>query len=217
MGCTGNSAVDEILIALALSTWAALLSASAKIAESRISSADPKSLSVQLSACAPIVAIGSFEARDPYAIAAALACIALVVGAFADARTGYLFDGITFPAAIVTATIAVATGYASQAIAGVALLVGVFGAVAAFSRGRAIGLGDVKAMYAIGAAFGPAKAIFIVFVASLSGLAAAALSHRIARVTHPIRREIPFGPHLAIGSSLALIAGDHVVHGALGL
>jgi prepilin signal peptidase PulO-like enzyme (type II secretory pathway) len=30
-------------------------------------------------------------------------------------------------------------------------------------------------------------------------------------------REIRFGPYLAIGSSLALLAGDRIVHGTLGL
>jgi prepilin signal peptidase PulO-like enzyme (type II secretory pathway) len=209
--------MDELSIVLVLSTWTVLLSGAARRAESRISSADRGSRWPQILACAAIVAFVSFVTRDPNAMVAALACIALVIGAFADARTGYLFDAITFPAALVTAVLAVATGSASQATAGVAVLVGIFGAVAVVSRGRAIGLGDVKAMYAIGAGFGPAKAIFILFAASLSGLAAAALSRRIARGAHPILREIPFGPHLAIGSSLALIAGDHVVHGVLGL
>ncbi len=209
--------MDELSIVLLLSTWAAALSAAATRAESRVSSADPRSRWPQIMACATIVAVATFVARDPKALAAALACIALVVGAFADARTGYLFDAITFPAALVTAILALATGSAAQATAGVALLVGIFGAVAIISRGRAIGLGDVKAMYAIGAAFGPAKAIFILFAASLSGLAAAALSRRTARGSHPVLREIPFGPHLAIGSSVALMVGDRVVHGVLGL
>jgi prepilin signal peptidase PulO-like enzyme (type II secretory pathway) len=209
--------MDRLSIVLVLSTWAALLSAAARRAESRVSSSDPSSHWPQIIACATIVVFVTSVGRDPNTIAAALACIALVVGAFADARTGYLFDAITFPAALVTAILAVATGSASQATAGVALLVGIFGAVAIVSRGRAIGLGDVKAMYAIGAGFGPAKAMFVLFAASLSGLAAAALSRRISGSEHSTLREIPFGPHLAIGSSLALIAGDHVVHGLLGL
>jgi prepilin signal peptidase PulO-like enzyme (type II secretory pathway) len=69
-------------------------------------------------------------------------------------------------------------------------------------------------MYAIGAGFGPAKSILILFAASVSGLAMAALVRFAER---PGSREIRFGPHLAIGSSFALIAGDRIVHGALGL
>jgi prepilin signal peptidase PulO-like enzyme (type II secretory pathway) len=209
--------MDELFAVPLLATWAALLYAAANLAESRVPSADPRSRWPEILACAAIVAVGSFEARDPNAVGAALTCIALVVGAFADARTGYLFDAVTFPAALVTAALAVATGSASQATAGVALLVGIFGGVAVISRGRAIGLGDVKAMYAIGAGFGPANAVFILFAASVSGLAAAALSRHIAPIAWPRLREISFGPHLAIGSTLALIAGDHVVHGALQL
>ena len=167
-------------------------------------------------ACGAIAAIGISQGRDQSAFAAAIACIAIVVGAFADARTGYLFDVITMPAAIVTATVAIATGFAAEAMWGVLLLVGVFGALAAFSRGRAIGLGDVKAMYAIGAGFGPAKAILILLCASVSGLVVAAVTKCLASRA-PTPREIPFGPHLAIGSGFALIAGDRIVHDALGL
>jgi leader peptidase (prepilin peptidase)/N-methyltransferase len=208
--------MNAFVIGLALSTWAALLLTAARRAEARISSLDARSAWLAIVACAPIVAIGSSQGRDHAAFAAALACVAVVVGAFADARTGYLFDVITIPAAAVTATVAVAAGSASEASAGVILLVGIFGAVAVISSGRAIGLGDVKAMYAIGAGFGPAKGILILFTASISGLVVSALSKSIERRV-PTCREIRFGPHLAIGSSVALIAGDRIVHGALGL
>lgn len=205
------------VLAIVLSTWAALLLAAAKRSVARISPSEPRSTWLPIAACVPIVVFGTLQGRDPYALAAAFACIALIVGAVADARTGYLFDTITFPAAVVTATLAVTAGSAFEATAGVVLLVGVFGSVAVFSRGRAIGLGDVKAMYAIGAGFGPAKAIFILFAASVSGLAVTAVARCMERRGQAGSREIRFGPHLAIGSSLALIAGDRIVHGALGL
>jgi len=208
--------MNVLVIALALSSWAALLIAAATRAEDRISSSDSRSNWLPIVACGAIVAIGSSHGRDPSAFAAALACMAVVVGAFADARTGYLFDAITIPAAVVTVTAAIATGLGAEAMWGVMLLVGIFGAIAVFSSGRAIGLGDVKAMYAIGAGFGPAKAILILFSASVSGLVVTMLAKCIARRAS-VSREIRFGPHLAIGCSLALIAGDRIVDGALGL
>jgi leader peptidase (prepilin peptidase)/N-methyltransferase len=206
-----------VVVAIVLSTWTVLLAAVASHSIARISSSKPRSAWLPIASCAPIVVFGSSQERELYALAATFACLALIVGAVADARTGYLFDAITLPAAVVTATLAVAAGSASEATAGVILLVGIFGAVAVFSRGRAIGLGDVKAMYAIGAGFGPAKAIVILFAASVSGLAVTALARCFERRGMAGCREIRFGPYLAIGSSVALIAGDRIVHGALGL
>jgi leader peptidase (prepilin peptidase)/N-methyltransferase len=203
-----------LLTALALSAWASLLSVAADRAEARICSYGRRQVWFSIAACVPIVAFGSLQGQGAYALAAPVVSIALVVGAFSDVRTGYLFDEITLPAAVVTATLAVATGFVTEATAGVTLLVGIFGAVAIFSRGRAIGVGDIKAMYAIGAGFGPAKSILILFTASISGLAMAVLARFGER---PESREIRFGPYLAIGSSFALIAGDRIVHGALGL
>jgi prepilin signal peptidase PulO-like enzyme (type II secretory pathway) len=208
--------MNALVVALALSSWAALLIAAATHAEASISSSASRSNWLRIVACGAMVAIGSSQGRDHPAFAAAVASIAVVVGAFADAKTGYLFDAITIPAAVVTGTVAIATGFAAEAMWGVVLLVGIFGGVAVFSRGRAIGLGDVKAMYAIGAGFGPAKAILILFSASVSGLVVTLVAKCIARRAS-VSREIHFGPHLAIGSSLALIAGDRIVHGALGL
>ncbi len=146
------------------------------------------------------------------AVPCGLATIGLVVAAFVDARTGYLPDSITAPAAALTALAAAAAGSVGAAAAGVALLVGGFGALVAVSRGRLMGLGDVKAMYAIGAAFGPAEALFAVGTACVSGIATAAFSGRLRPGS-----ELRFGPHLAVGCAIAVACGDRFVHGMLGL
>ncbi|GAC1501771.1 MAG: hypothetical protein NVS1B2_27000 [Vulcanimicrobiaceae bacterium] len=147
----------------------------------------------------------------PQAATCGAACIALAVASSADARTGFLFDAITLPAAAVVATLAILAGTGSAAVAGVALLVGGFGAIAVVSHGRAIGLGDVKAMFAIGAAFGPLESLVVIFVACASGIATSALRGIFARGA-----TIRFGPHLAVGSAFALVAGDPIVRALLG-
>jgi len=141
-----------------------------------------------------------------------VACIALIAAAASDARTGYLFDAITFPAAVLVALLALWTGAAQSAAAGVALMVGCFGSVVLVSRGRWMGLGDVKALYALGAAFGPLESLLAILVASLCAIAAATAVGGLRR-----GREIRFGPHLAAGAAFALIAGEPIVHGWMGL
>ena len=73
------------------------------------------------------------------------------------------------------------------------------------SRGRWMGLGDVKAMFAVGAAFGPLESLVVIFCAAVSALAAAALAGRLRRGT-----ELRFGPHLAAGTVFTLVAGDSI-------
>jgi len=85
------------------------------------------------------------------------------------------------------------------------LLVGGFGSLVLVSRGRWMGLGDVKAMFAVGAAFGPLESLVVIFCAAVSALAAAALAGRLRRGT-----ELRFGPHLAAGTVFTLVAGDSI-------
>ncbi len=141
-----------------------------------------------------------------------VACIALVAAAAGDARTGYLFDAITLPAAVLVAFLALCTGAAQSAAGGVALTVGVFGDVVLLSRGRWMGLGDVKALYALGAAFGPLESLLAILAASLCAIATTAVAGRLQ-----CGREIRFGPHLAVGAAFALVAGEPIVHGWMGL
>ena len=132
----------------------------------------------------------------------AVACTTLVIAAGADHRTGYIFDAITLPATLIVLALAIAMQTTTEAAWGVTLLVGSFGCVVLFSRGRMLGLGDVKAMYALGAAFGPLESLIAIFAAALSGIVAATIAGRLRR-----RAELHFGPHLALGSAFALVAG----------
>ena len=166
----------------------------------------PQTLAIAATACAAST-VALLARPLPQALAVALACAALVVAAAGDARTGYLFDHVTLPAAVVVAVAALLAGDGMRAAGGVALLVGLFGALVALSRGRLMGLGDVKAMYAMGAAFGPAESAIALFAACISGIATALVAGRMRRGA-----EIRFGPHLAFGSIVTAAAGDAVAH-----
>jgi prepilin signal peptidase PulO-like enzyme (type II secretory pathway) len=197
---------------VALLAWIALALALTTRAEAAAGSRSTRRARAVACVCATLATAAALARPAPTRFACAAACGALVIAAFADARTGYLFDAVTFPTALLTASLATLGGGAHDAALGVLLLVGGFGALVALSRGRLMGLGDVKAMYAIGAAFGPYEALVAVFGACACGIATAALAGRLRRGS-----EIRFGPHLAAGSVFALVAGDPIVHGVLGL
>jgi prepilin signal peptidase PulO-like enzyme (type II secretory pathway) len=204
-----NDLALHLATALGLAAWTALVTFSSARAESHLGIDAPNRI-LRMTACVPIIVFASFVADGTTVLASAVACIAVTIAAFGDARTGYMFDAITFPAACLTAIVALASGDASTAAGGVASLVGTFGTLHVLSRGGAIGLGDVKAMYAIGAGFGPLAGLVAIFAASMSGIAAA-----IASTVRTGRRptEIRFGPHLAFGTSFALVAARAIVHG----
>ncbi len=163
-------------------------------------------------ACTPCIGVLALVLRPlPEAAACGVACIALAVAADADARSGYLFDAITIPTAILVLAIAVATGSGVTAVVGCAMLCIVFGIVVTASRGRAMGMGDVKAMASIGAAFGPAEAMLAIAAACTSGIVEAFVRGRLRR-----HAEIRFGPHLAVGATFALVAGGPLTRWFIG-
>ncbi len=204
---SGPLAVNAFLVA-----WCALGLALVRRAECTVAASAPPAPWRALALGAAVASLAVLLRPVPAAAACGTACIALVVASGPDARTGLLFDAITLPAAALVAALAIATGTTQTAAWGVALLVGGFGTVVVASRGRYLGLGDVKAMYAIGAAFGPFESLVAIFAACISGIVAATLRGRLVRGA-----ELRFGPHLAIGSTFALVAGDPIVHRFLGL
>ncbi|MBD5655814.1 MAG: prepilin peptidase [Candidatus Eremiobacteraeota bacterium] len=142
--------------------------------------------------------------RSPLAAATCgAACIGLAAAAAADLRTGYLFDALTMPAAALVTALAIGGGATDRACAGVLMVIGPFGALVVYSRGRWMGLGDVKAMYALAVAFGPIESFLAIFVACVCAIASVIVAGRFAA-----RCEIRFGPYLAVGAAFALVAGD---------
>jgi len=185
------------LVAFGLATWS----------EARHAGAPPPLSLPAIALSLAVAALAGVLRPLDEALPAGAACIALLAAAPADRRTGYLFDALTLPAGIVSLALVVAFGLEQRAAGGVTLLVGSFGALVWLSRGRLMGLGDVKAMYALGAAFGPLESTVAIGVACLSAIITLALDGSLRR-----GRALPFGPHLAAGSVVALAVGDPIVH-----
>jgi prepilin signal peptidase PulO-like enzyme (type II secretory pathway) len=207
-----NAVTTSLFVALVLILWTGCAVLLARAAERRtlgmVGAASFRTIAAALCVAAGALAL---QARPGEAAARGITCIALVVVADADARTGLIFDAVTLPAAIIVSAIGIVLGSALACAAGVGVLVGTFGTIVVVSRGRAMGLGDVKAMFSIGAAFGPLGAIVAIFAACLSGTVAAFLTGRLQR-----GQCVRFGPHLAAGAAFALVLTDPILRLVMG-
>jgi len=156
----------------------------------------------------PALAIGLAAAAllEPgAALAQGTAGVMLAAAAPIDAKTGYLFDSVTLPAAAVCILIAALERTATTALWGVAAIVAPLGVLAFVSRGGWIGWGDVKACLSLAIAFGSIGSAMALFIASVLGLFAYAV--RLHR-----GHSIPFGPHLAAGAATVIVFGSQARH-----
>jgi leader peptidase (prepilin peptidase) / N-methyltransferase len=153
---------------------------------------------------------------DPAEVALGLVFVtALVAITLTDLERRIIPNKILLVAAVLGAVIAAVTDPGSlpeRAIAAVAAGGLLFVAALAYPRG--MGLGDVKLAAVMGLFLGRnvAPAILIALLAgSLVGLATIARHGAAAR-----KRTIPFGPFLALGGVVGLLAGDQLVDLYLG-
>jgi len=79
----------------------------------------------------------------------------------------------------------------------------------AFGR-EAMGLGDVHLLAAIGAVLGWFPSILIFFLAPFSGLFWAMLSIGSSSLLRTTRRELPYGPHLAVATVVVMLCGPGI-------
>ena len=135
----------------------------------------------------------------------ALAALAgTLVAAIVDVRTGLIPDPLTRATALVALGCAVANDAAQLACGGAYAVGGALLLLHLLTRGRGLGLGDVKLGTAIGAGFGPAMGLAALGAAFVLGGAYASwlLVTRRARRGDAIR----FGPFLAAGTLAAALA-----------
>jgi prepilin signal peptidase PulO-like enzyme (type II secretory pathway) len=135
-------------------------------------------------------------------LAAAVATAGTLAGGIADARTGYIPNAITASAFAAASIAAVAGGAAGEAWRGALLAGGSLLALHAVTRGRGIGLGDVKLAAVAGAGIGTSGAL----VALASAFAAGGAVAVWLLATHRAQRgdAIRFGPFIAAGTVVAV-------------
>lgn len=152
----------------------------------------------------------SHPAALPAYLALALACVALVV---VDLDSKLLPNRITYPALGLVAVLLLAASLAehdpgrmARALAAAAVAAGLLLALAVISPGG-MGLGDVKFALVLGLALG-----WLGWEAVLAGLLGAFLLGGVAALVALLalradrRTQLPFGPWLALGAILAVLA-----------
>jgi prepilin signal peptidase PulO-like enzyme (type II secretory pathway) len=146
----------------------------------------------------------------------------LIVLAVYDARWMLLPDKVMLPMIVVAfayALSASAIAHSPRMLAGflaaAVMAGGVFYSIVFFSKGRAMGGGDIKLAFAMGLMLGPsntAVALLLAFnTAAVVGIAMIAIRRRSRR------DQIPFGPYLVGGTVAAFLYGQQIVNWYLGL
>lgn len=135
----------------------------------------------------------------------ALAAVAgTLVAAVIDARTGYIPNAVTRATAVASFVLTLPSG-PTRAALGACVAGGLLLALHLLTRGRGLGLGDVKLGAAIGAGLGPWCGLAAVAAAFIiGGVYAVCL---IARGRAGRHDAIAFGPFLAAGTSIAAFTG----------
>lgn len=153
------------------------------------------------------IVICTLHEMSSFGIAFAFAC--LVVSAASDLATGLIFDAVTIAAACGTALSCLIEANVSATALGVCTCVAPLLALYAITRGRGIGLGDVKLGGVIGAGVGGIEALGAVGAAFVAGALYCIPLVLAGRVRRGDR--VPFAPFMAFGT-IALVAA-RAVHG----
>lgn len=153
-----------------------------------------------------VVAIGlsvwaTMRGAHAYPSVVLLACSA--VSATTDLQTGYIFDRVLLAVGLATLPWILVTGGFVDAVAGGLLAALLLMIPFACSRGRGIGLGDVKLAATLGFALGTAGALAALWVAAMCGGAAAIALVVAGRASRG--STMPFGSFLALGASFAVL------------
>ncbi len=136
----------------------------------------------------------------------------LVPVALIDLEHRVIPNKITIPAAIAAIAIGLAlnpAGVPQQLIAGAAA--GGFLLFFALAYPRGMGMGDVKLAAVLGLYLGRSVAV-AVLVAVLAGTIVGAIIMARSGVAEGRKTAVPFGPFLAAGGVVALLAGPPIVH-----
>lgn len=191
----------SLALALPLTGWALLCAGLVQAQLRRFASGVTPRFAVLFVLAMGSVALPLFCRAPADAATRAIALVMLTTAGLGDARTGYIFDAATIPAAGLCLAMTIGIHHVAPALAALAGITAPLGLAALLSRGVWIGWGDVKASFSLAIAFGLYESGVALFAASITGLMQAALRNS---------RSIPLGPHLAAGALLATVCGPEL-------
>lgn len=141
----------------------------------------------------------------------------LIVIFFSDLKYGIIPDKIIFPAVLVS-LVYLFIIHNSLFIIHIASAIGAFLFflfIYLITRGRGMGLGDVKLSFLIGLVLGFPGTIFALYIAFLTGGFIGIIL--ILWKKKKLKYAIPFGPFLVIGCGVSLFFQDQIIQRLLGL
>lgn len=154
-----------------------------------------------------------WEESPVWAVAAAVVCSALICIFFIDLEHMLIFNRFTL---IVAAggIVAMVTGgrwldHLIGGIAGAVVFLGLYYGAIALLKKEGLGFGDVKYAAAAGLLLGWQKFILAMLMASVAGAVVMTAMNRAQKADK--QTEHPFGPYLAAGTLMALLAGDGII------
>lgn len=131
--------------------------------------------------------------------------VVMLICSVTDLRIGLVYDRVTIPAFITLMAIAALQGDIIQAAAGAAVASGILFALHSLTRGRGMGLGDVKLAAVIGAGVGAQDAVVALGCAFVLGALVGVTLIALRRAQR--ESEMRFAPFLAAGVGLTLSLG----------
>jgi leader peptidase (prepilin peptidase)/N-methyltransferase len=144
------------------------------------------------------IALGAaFAAAAGVPLHGAIALEGIAVAALVDARCGYVFDPLVVTSLVFCAAAAWVEGFGVGAIAGGAATGGALAAVRLATKGRGLGLGDVKLAALLGAGFGAAAGLAALGSAFVIGGALGGLLVALRKAS--LKTAVGFGPYLLAG------------------
>ncbi|MGB6986445.1 MAG: hypothetical protein WBD74_10775 [Candidatus Aquilonibacter sp.] len=148
---------------------------------------------------------------SPVSIGLALALACLVVSAASDLATGLIFDAVIAAAACGIGLWSVIAQSALLTALGACICIAPLLALYCVTRGRGVGLGDVKLGGIIGAGVGGAEALGAIGAAFVAGAIFCA-PLLIVRRMQPSDR-VPFAPFMAFGTIMLIVVRVVQGHG----
>lgn len=148
-----------------------------------------------------------------YAAAAAVVCSTLICIFFIDLEHMLIFNRFTLIVAAGGVAAMLTRGawldHLIGAAAGAVVFLGLYYGAIALLKQEGLGFGDVKYAAAAGLLLGWQKFILAMLIASIAGAVVMTALNRIQKEDK--RKEHPFGPYLAAGTLVALLAGDAII------
>lgn len=138
---------------------------------------------------------------------------ALLVMSFIDLRLGIIPDEINIVIGVVGVFLAIFSGQGAGGIigriAGAALAGAFFGLLIAITRGRGMGMGDLKLAVPLGLVFGWPAIVLVLVLAFVLGAAVGMIA--VIRHRKTMKGTVPFGPFLALSSVIAFFWGPQAI------